>query len=60
MTTNLAVVNELDNLKVQCLKFRFDNLKVAKKYFALAAQKSGFASNRALLGVIVTSEQLIK
>ena len=38
----------------------FENLKVAKKYFALAAQKSGFASNRALLGVIVTSEQLIK
>jgi len=37
----------------------FENLKVAKKYFALAAQKSGFASNRALLGVIVTSEQLI-
>lgn len=37
----------------------FENLKLAKKYFCLAAQKSGFSSNRALLGVIVTSEQMM-
>ena len=52
MTTNLAVVNELDKLKVQCLKFRFDNFKVANDidqgHVFLRREATGFLKQKML------------